>query len=93
MSDNFKLGDIAIAQYFDNFPEYNGCECEVINLLEFRGIIEGDMTFHENVLRYRVQFPDGMVIGPRPHQLRKKPKPDERYAANDSNYLVDLLAA
>ena len=93
MSENFKIGDIAIAQYFDNFPEYNGMECEVINSLEFRGIIEGDMTTHENVLRYRVRFPDGTVIGPRPHQLRKKPKPDEKYAANDNLYLPDLLAA
>lgn len=95
MSENFKVGEIAIAQYFDNFPEYNGQECEIMNSLEFRGIIENDMSVKENILRYRVKFPDGFICGPRPGQLRKKPKPDVKYgeAANESLYIPDLLAA
>lgn len=75
MTDPFQPGDIAIAQHFDNFPEFNGRECEVINGLEFRGMIEGDMTIRENVLRYRVRFPCGQVLGPRPGQLRRKVDP------------------
>lgn len=93
MSENFKVGDIAIAQYFENFPEYNGVECEVINALEFRGVIDNDMTVRENVLRYRVQFPDGFVCGPAPHQLRRKPKADDQIAANDDLYLPAPIAA
>ena len=93
MSENFKLGEIVIAQYFDNFPEYNGCECEIINTLEFTGIIENDMTKRDGVLRYRVQFADGQILGPRPHQLRKNPKPDEKLAANDEYYFIEKLAA
>jgi hypothetical protein len=88
-----KRGDIAIAQYFEQFPEYNGMECLIIDGLEFRGLINNDMEVRENVLRYRVQFPDGMVLGPLPHQLRKRPEPDERYAANDEQYFLDLKAA
>ncbi len=93
MSENFKRGDIAIAQYFEQFPEYNGMECEVIDPLEFRGLINADMTVREHVLRYRVQFADGMMLGPLPHQLRKRPVPDEKYAANDSAYLEDMKVA
>lgn len=93
MSENMKRGDIAIAQYFEQFPEYNGQECEILDPLEFRGIIDGDMSVRENVLRYRVKFPDGMVLGPLPHQLRKRPEPDEKYAANDEQYLPELKAA
>lgn len=89
MSDNFKRGDIAIAQYFEEFPEYNGMECEVLDPLEFRGLIRSSsMEVREHVLRYRVKFADGQVLGPLPHQLRKRPEPDEKYAANDQTYLV-----
>ncbi len=95
MSENIKRGDICIAMNFDVFTEYNGCECEVLDGLEFRGLIEDDMTVKENVLRYRVRFPDGFVCGPRPGQLRKKPKLDEKYgdSANDELYNLDKLAA
>ena len=94
MSENFKRGDIAIAQHFEQFPEYNGMECEIIDPLEFRGLINSEMmAVRENVLRYRVKFRDGMVLGPLPHQLRRRPEPDEKYAANDGAYLPDLKAA
>ena len=93
MSNGIKAGDIAIAQYFETFHEYNGCECKVLNGLEYRGLISDDMTVRENVLRYRVEFPDGRVLGPLPHQLRKKPGPGRLIAVNDEKYLPDLLAA
>jgi hypothetical protein len=87
MSENFKRGDIAIAQYFEEFPEYNGMQCEVLDPLEFRGIVRlSDMAVIENALRYRVKFPDGQVLGPRPHQLRKMPDADDQRAANDEVY-------
>jgi hypothetical protein len=88
-----KKGDIGIAQFFDNFPEYNGQECTVLDGLEFRGLIMDDMTTRENVLRYRVQFPDGQILGPLPHQLRPRPDPDEKHATNDEQYLPDAVAA
>ena len=95
MSENFKVGEIAVAQFFEHYVEYNNQECTILNTLEFTGIIENDMTKHENVLRYRVQFADGMILGPRPHQLKKRLKPDVKYgdAANDELYLLDKMAA
>lgn len=71
----FKLGEIVIAQHFDNFPEYNGQECTVIGELEPRLLINDDMTGTEGVWIYRVRFADGRCLGPRPHQLRRKPEP------------------
>lgn len=95
MSNNFKVGEIVLAQFFEDFPEYNGEECEILNTLEFAGLILNDMSVKENVLRYRVKMRDGRVLGPLPHQLRKKLKPDEQYgdAANDYLYNLDKLAA
>lgn len=91
MSSNFKIGEIVVATRFENFPEYNNQECEILNTLEFRGLILNDMTIKEDVLRYRVQFKDGFICGPLPHQLKKKLKPDEKRndAANDYLYNYD----
>jgi len=95
MSNFLKEGDIAIAQYFNVFPERNGEECTILNSLQFTGIINDDMTTQENVLRYRVEFSDGFVCGPLPHQLRKRPEPDINHgdSANDDMYEDDRLAA
>jgi hypothetical protein len=92
MNEHFKVGEIAIAQNFEQFPEYNGCECQVINGLEFRGLVLADMTARENVLRYRVEFPDGMRLGPLPHQLRKKIPPQRLIAANDEQYFLEVIS-
>lgn len=78
MSDEnepFKIGEIAIAQKFVNFPEYNNLECEIIGELEPRLLIHSDMTGEENVWMYRVQMQDGMRLGARPWQLRRRPAP------------------
>lgn len=74
-TEPFKMGEIAIAQHFDTFPEYNGQECTVIGELEPRLLIKDDMTREEGVWIYRVQFADGMRLGPRPHQLRRREEP------------------
>lgn len=77
MTDNepFKIGEVVIAQKFENFPEYNGQECTVIGELEPRLLIHDDMTGEAGQWIYRVQFADGRCLGPRPHQLRRKPEP------------------
>lgn len=75
MTKPFQLGEIAIAQHFENFTEYNGQECTVIGELEPRRLIKDDMTSEDGVWMYRVQFDDGMRLGPLPHQLRRREEP------------------
>lgn len=71
----FQIGDIAIAQKFDNFPEYNGQECTVIGQLEPRLLINDDMTGKAGEWIYKVQFADGRQLGPYPYQLRRRKEP------------------
>lgn len=74
-SEPFKMGEIVIAQHFDNFPEYNGQECTIIGELEPRTLVNDDMTKEDGIWIYLVQFADGMRLGPRPHQLRRRDEP------------------
>lgn len=74
-TEPFKMGEIVIAQQFETFPEYNGQECTIIGELEPRIKIDNDMNQTEGIWTYRVQFSDGMRLGPRPHQLRRRPEP------------------
>lgn len=74
-TEPFKMGEIVIAQQFETFPEYNGQECTIIGELEPRILVKDDMTTEDGVWIYRVQFADGMRLGPRPHQLRRRPQP------------------
>lgn len=85
----FKLGEIAIAQNFDVFPEYNGQECTIIGELEPRDLVHDDMTFSEGQWIYRVQFADGMRLGPRPSQLRRRVEPTMPVA----DRIVDLVTS
>ena len=71
----FAIGEIAIAQHFENFPEYNGCECTVIGGLEPRSMVNDDMTVKKGIWMSRVQFADGMCLGPVPSQLRRPMEP------------------
>lgn len=74
-TEPFKMGEVVIAQNFENFPEYNGQECTVIGELEPRIEIDNDMKPTYGIWTYLVQFADGMRLGPRPHQLRRREEP------------------
>lgn len=74
-NEPFKIGEIAIAQRFENFPEYNGQECTIIGELEPRKLILDDMSTREGEWIYRVEFQDGMRLGPHPYQLRRRQEP------------------
>lgn len=73
----FKVGEIAILQNSDYFTEYNGVECEILKGLNVHKIQHMDMMKKSHRLSYFAQMADGMRLNAAPHQLRKKPLPDE----------------
>lgn len=82
----FEIDEILIAQHFVQMPEYNGQECIVIAGLEEREVINlTTMTITGKAFTYRVQFSDGMIVGPLPHQLRRK-KPPESPNERDADF-------
>lgn len=78
MTETFKVGEIAIMVDLRLWPEYNGCECEIIGGLEMREFwSDRDHTRHGYGVRYRGRAADGRTMAIRPENLRKRKPPRE----------------
>jgi hypothetical protein len=73
VSATFHIGEIAILQNANHYPEFNGDECEVVSGLTHHFV----RKLKRMVYCYGVQLADGRVIGAEPHQLRKRRPPTE----------------
>jgi len=76
----FKVGDICIGQNFHDYPEFNGVECEVLDVQEQGGIYRHAFrreAFFIAGPSYRVLWATGKKHYVGEIHLRKKPPPEE----------------
>jgi hypothetical protein len=78
VSESFSVGEIAILQKLECFPEYNGYEVKIIGPLEYRSA--WNQLRNENVwqMGYRCElpgYPRKIVV--EPYQLRKRRPPQD----------------
>lgn len=84
MNEIFEVGEIAIMVSMCVWPEYNGCECEIIGPLQLREFW-GDRahTFSKSGICYRARTVDGRTVAVAPKNLRKKRLPPPREELGD----------
>lgn len=71
MSDTFKIGEVAILQNCEYYPELNGVEVTIMSTLGKRATTNmGVITAHLTDLMH-----DGVYISAQPYKLRKKRPP------------------
>lgn len=75
MSFGFKVGEIAILQNTTYHHEYEGSECEVVDTLKPRNVVDMGPVTASIKVQYMIRLPDGMKLAAAPHQLRKKEPP------------------
>jgi len=76
----FKVGDICIGQNFHDYPEFNGVECEVLDVREQGDIYQRAfrrVLFAMPGPHYRVRWATGEKYYVAETHLRKKPPPEE----------------
>lgn len=72
MTQQFKVGEICIGQYFVIDTELNGMECEIIGGLENAVGIDRLRRIHMGPA-YLVRWANAEVSSVYPHNLRRKP--------------------
>lgn len=76
MTGTFKVGEVCVGQNIDSRPEYNGCECIVI---ESESMKQGLHPFtgkrFDPKLLYTVRWSDGYLCYVEGCQLRRKQPP------------------
>lgn len=71
----FKVGEVAIGQHFDTYPELNGADLVVTEPLAVREWHVARSDAWQSGLSYVVRTPDGVEGCVKPHNLRKKRPP------------------
>jgi hypothetical protein len=87
----FKVGEVAIGQNFEYFPEHNGMECEIIGGLAIRM----RMNSHDGTLItdhcYIVVWANGVRCTVSPGYLRKRNPPATDTSAQEYAALIERL--
>lgn len=71
----FKVGEVAVGQNFEHYPEHNGEDLLVVEGLSHGAMFVGRARRWISGPHYRVQSSSGEEFLVRPHNLRKKRPP------------------